>query len=118
MADIKITVTSKVWIPIRPCQEVVLCLAEGWEAQTVSGLGMVFATVDNAGIRYLGSGGQPFAPTFENPRDEDLFQFDVTVDDTQITDPVADVLTCADVVDVAPYACIFRKLVAAIAALA
>lgn len=116
MADIKITVTSKVWVPLRPCQEVALCLAEGWEAQTVSGLGIIFGTVDNAGVRYLGSGGQPFFPTFENPRDEDLFQFDVTVDDTQITDPEADVLTCESIVDVSPNACIFRKLVEALSA--
>lgn len=116
MAQIKITVTSKVWVPLRPCQEVVLCLADGWEADTVSGLAIIFGTVDNSGIRYLGSGAQPFVPTFENPRDEDLFQFDVFIDDTQITDIEDTPLTCADIVEVAPYACIFRKLVTALEA--
>lgn len=116
MAQIRLTVTSKVWIPLRPCQEVVLCLADGWEDNTVSGFAIIFGTVQNSGVRYLGSGAQPFAPTFENPRDEDLFQFEVSIDDTQITDIEETPLTCADIVEAAPYACLFRKLVAALEA--
>lgn len=110
MAERTVVFHTKKYIPTYACQEVALCLTDDWAALTVSGVAIVFATLDNTG-RYLGSGGYPYAPRWENPRGEEEFQYSLTYDDTQITDPVADVITCADILDISSDACLWRKFV-------
>lgn len=86
------------------CGEVGICLpADPWSSRTVTGLPFILATVQNSG-RYLGSGGSPFPPSFENPRCEDLYEYILVYDDAQfITNPQTQqpfFITCDDIGDI------------------
>ena len=111
MATQYVNFISKVFIPVHPCQEVVLCLPDLWAARTDSGFPWIYGTIGNSG-RFLGSSGRPFPPAFENVRDLDLYEYQISFDDTQFNGDFT--LTCADITEVSPYACIIRKIEAAL----
>lgn len=115
MATQKVIYETKVPLFLLPCQEVALCLGEGWDELTVSGLPIIYATVGDS-IRYLGSGGVPLSPIMENARQVSIMQIELSIDDTQITDPETDVVTCADIQCIDPCACMVRALITAIVA--
>ena len=96
MASVTINYQSERYYSPVGCSEVGLCLPAAWAAKTVSGAPIVVATLANSG-RFLGSRGYERSPEFENPRREELYQYTVTYDDTQIIDPVTDVIGCADI---------------------
>ena len=96
------------------CGPVGICLpTDPWAARTVSGAPFIIATVQNTG-RYLGSGGQPIIPKFENGRCLDLYQYELTYDDVQfLIDPQTDqpfFITCDDIGDVIS-ACLVEYLI-------
>lgn len=114
MALVTVTYPSNVYIPLSACGEVYLCLTSEWDALTTSGIGLVLATVENTSRKLDGH----VIPGYEfDPRANDVHQYVFTYDDTQITDPVTDVIECADIVEVIPYSCTVGKLLAAIEAL-
>lgn len=119
MAIQKITYETKLPIFVLPCQEVAVCLGEGWEDQTVSGLTIVYATVGN-NIRYLGSGGTPLVPIMQNFREVGIMQIELSFDDDQFLDDdetdLPFVITCEDIQCIDPCACMIRSLIAGIVA--
>lgn len=97
MALVSLNFQSKKYFPVYACEEVGICLdLATWGPKTVSGAPVVKATLKNGG-RYLGSAGGYILPPWENPRGEEHYQYSLTYDDTQITDPVTDVIGCADI---------------------
>lgn len=119
MATQKVIYETKLPIFVLPCQEVAVCLGDGWEDQTVSGFPIVYATVGDS-IRYLGSGGQPLVPIMQNFREVAIMQIELSFDDTQLLiDDETDepyVITCADIQSVFPQSCFIRALLAGIVA--
>jgi len=104
--------TTKTWLPIAVgcCQEVLLCLTEDGAEKTEGDVAYVAATVENA-TRTLGSAGHcPCAP---NPRCDDLYQYQITIDDDLLT---ADLL-CEDIASLSVDTCVFNTLLALIDAL-
>lgn len=96
MANVSLIYQTKTYLSVYGCQDVAICLDSTWAAKTVSGAPIIKATVQNHG-RPLGSAGGTIIPPWENPRGEQHYQYEFTYDDTQITDPVTDVIGCADV---------------------
>lgn len=112
MAQVSVNFTSKVYIPLYVCQEVYFCLTDVWEGRTVSGTAFVLGKVENVGRRLDGHVIPQYAP---DVRGDDLHQYEFTYDDAQITNPL-NVIKCADIVEVVPYACTVGKLLALIGA--
>lgn len=97
---------SKVWLYVRPCQEVAVCLssADG----VVSGFPIVFATIENSG-RHLGR----FNPwRTMDPRDAEVYEYALTFDDTQFIEGI--VPPCEDIVEINPYPCSMHAILDAI----
>lgn len=107
MAIQKVTFQSKRGIPTYACQEVVLCLTDAWLARTTTGYGWVFGNLENNG-RYLGIGRPPYPFSAENVRGDEVYQYTIDVDDTQFNGEFT--LTCDDIVDISPDACLFHHL--------
>lgn len=105
MATKTVTFKTKKFIPVVPCTEVVLCLSNS--DVTESGAPYIFATVLNTG-RPLGNRGMDAEIMFFNPRAVDLFQYELSYDDTQLAED--EPLDCALIVDLFPHPCIFRTL--------
>lgn len=121
MAEQTVIFQSKVWYPTRPCQDVILCLTDAGALKTgddvlpagVAGSSFLLATLQNNG-RFLGTGGMTFHPVFENPRDVELFQYELVYDDAQLADVLEPIL-CEDIVEIFPYTCVLTKLLALLA---
>lgn len=116
MALQRVTFQTKKYVPTYACSPVALCLTDAWADQTASGLAILIGTVQNTG-RVLGRrGNDALPPPWENPRADALFQYEITVDDTQILDdPETEepfVLDCADIVDISADACLWEKFIA------
>ena len=107
MAIQTVNFNSKRFVSTYACQEVVLCLSDTWISRTDSGFGWVYGNLQNNG-RYLGIGRPPFPPSFENVRADDVYQYTIDVDDDQFNDTFT--LTCEDILDISPDACLWRKL--------
>lgn len=107
MAIQKLTYPSKTWLPITTgiCQDVYLCLSDVWAGRTVSGIKLIPATIENTG-RYLGN--NPY-PEFENPRGVHQYQYALSINDAVfLDDPETEapyLLSCADILEVFPFAC-------------
>lgn len=89
--------------PAQACQEVRVCLADGWEAETVSGTRWITATLGDS-IRNLGGIASVAGMSF-NARGQDLVQYQLDIDDTQFSDPDNAFPTCADIESVSPLTC-------------
>lgn len=104
---------SKKYIPTYACEEVAVCLTDVWADRVTSGVAIAFAEVQNSG-RPLGPRGDRVPPPWENPRGQELFQYELVFDDSQFeTDPETDepyVITCEDIVDFTG-ACFWHKFV-------
>lgn len=87
---------------------VALCVNDAWAGTTVSGVNIIFGTLQNTG-RALGYRGQLMYAEWENPRDVDLYQYEIVYDDAQITGATP-LLTCADIDDMQK-ACFWQKFV-------
>jgi len=107
MALVKITVAVKSYKSALAetgcCGPVGICLpVDPWGSRTVSNQPYIIATVLNTG-RPLGTGGKTRPVPWENPRCEDLYQYDIEYDDAQFdNDPGTGepwVLTCDDIGD-------------------
>lgn len=107
MATQTVSFTSNVYIPLSACQEVYLCLAEGWDAFTVSGTRFLLATVENVG-RSLGGYTHPMYGV--DPRGNDVYEYSFTYDDAQITLPLVNIVECEDIMEVFPYPCTLGQL--------
>lgn len=109
MAIQTITYKSSVYIPVGLgcCEDVYLCLTEAGAAKTTDGNTLQAATISEG--RYLGHGGQPRLVSFENPRCEDLYQYTISYDDSILARE--DLLTCADISEVFPYACTAASII-------
>lgn len=102
-----VTWTTKKYVPIATgcCDSVVICLTEDCLDKTLDGLGIVEATIENAG-RNLSPGSR--ATLFQNPRCDDLFQYSLKYDDAQMALDIGGLpyeLTCDCISEVNPYYC-------------
>lgn len=112
MALVTVPFQSKNPFSTYACQEVAVCLTDAWAAQTVSGVAIVFATLENSG-RYLGRGYEDLE--LLNPRGVELYQYALTFDDAQFAidggTGLPYVITCDAVVDITSNACFWHKFV-------
>lgn len=102
MAIRTLTVQTKQFVSLVPCQEVILCLS-GDDIPVE----YLTATVDNTG-RFLGNTGLENTPRFHNPRAVELYQYQFSYDDEQTEGEAID---CSVVSEIFPYPCLFGKLV-------
>ena len=111
MALKTVQIHSKVYVAHCSCQEVAVCVGPDDADKVVADRPFVFGNLGSSG-RFLGSGGSPFAPRFENPRCEEEYQYSFTYDDAQMeTDPATGEpfeLPCNP--EIFPYACSLRAL--------
>lgn len=103
MSAFTLTFQSKKFYSVRPCQTVGVCLDD--DGLTSSGLPIATATIVNTG-RYLGSAGQGFNPAVDNPRDQEMYQYELSFDDAQFTENP----TCANIVDIIENGCLVSIL--------
>lgn len=108
MAIQTITYQSNVYIPVSTgcCEDIYLCLTEEGAAKTTSLATLQPATVSEG--RYLGHGGVPRLVSFENPRCEALYQYTIEYDDDILQQGQS--LTCADIAEIFPYACVAASI--------
>ena len=104
MSEVCVKYQSAVYLNIKACQEVALCLPiNPWAGRTQTGTAFIKATVQNSG-RYLGSNGFAFVSPWENPRCEEHYQYEFCYDDSQLLidggtgQPY--VFECSDIIDV------------------
>lgn len=95
MATVKLTYDAKKFMSFYLCETVGLCLDSSWADLTVSGLPYVLAKIANPG-RITDSMGNE-QPKFIYPRPDGIYQFNLSYDDVQITDPVTNVIACCDI---------------------
>lgn len=111
MATVTLNFPSKVKLPIAIgcCSDVLICLSSDWEGSLVSGIDLLPATVNNTG-RDLSYD----YPT-NNVRCNDVYQYSISYDDTlvsvdaQTQEPY--VITCSDIVEIFPYACVGNTII-------
>lgn len=115
MADIQTTYCIQTYVPVKPCEEVILCLKPEWADKTTSGLPYIVATVTNSG-RAGNARYNEFSERYCNARCEDVYQYTITYDDSQlIVDPDTGepyTITPEDICGLFPYKCIFDLLLA------
>lgn len=115
MADIQTTYCIQTYVPVKPCEEVILCLKPEWADRTTSGLPYIVATVDNSG-RVGNARYNEFSQRYCNARCEDVYQYTISYDDSQLLvdpntgDPYT--ITPEDICGLFPYKCIFDLLLA------
>ena len=100
---------SKTFKSVAGCASVAICLADADDS--ANGLGIVFGTVENTGRPLTDVKGVPT----QNPRAVDLYQYSLTVDNTQLAEDV--VLVCASITDFSTEPCFWTKIIAAVEAL-
>lgn len=107
MADVQIIYRTPKLFSVVGCEEVGLCLDDSWSAKTVSGAPFIKATVLNNGrpIGYF-----DLDTIWENVRGNDLYQFSLVYDNTQITNPSVDIVTCAEITGLLD-SCLVDKLI-------
>lgn len=108
MALQKVIWQTKKYLGTFACEDVALCLNDSWAGTTVSGVDIIFGTIQNNG-RPLGPRGQRVPPPWENPRGVEMYQYEIVYDDAQITG-AEPLVTCADIGDVQD-ACFWQKFV-------
>lgn len=111
MAKVTVNFNSRVWVPVRPCHEVAVCLKDDSIAVPTSGILIAFATVQNSG-RLLGPRRLPINPI--DPRDSEYYEYALEFETTDFEEGV--VPTCDDIEEINPYACTIHKLLDAIEA--
>lgn len=98
MATQTLVYHSQYAIQFVPCQNVVVCLPDSWADELVSGNPFFVAQIQG-GSRHLGNafflGG-----LLENPRGQEIMQYELTYDDTQFANPETTLPTCEDIVHV------------------
>lgn len=113
MASVFIDVTASCDLPIKPCDDIYLCLTDVWASQTVSGFAFAEATVTS--ISKVAVPPTSYAQCCSSSEECPLLcTYQVQVDDTQfLIDPITAepyLLTVDDVQELFPYACTLGKI--------
>lgn len=103
MAIRNLTYQSASGINVVPCEEVLICLADGWEDNTVSGTKVVIGKVLH-GARQLGIRTPLDTLLFNNPRGLPTIQYSISIDDAQFNEGFFP--SCGDITKISEKSCI------------